>query len=37
MCVGDANDFDLGLVSRWLEWCATKAEEDGVEELDESS
>jgi hypothetical protein len=37
MCVRDADNFDSGLVSRWFEWRATKAKEDGVDELDESS
>jgi hypothetical protein len=37
MCVRDADNFDFGLVSRWLERRATKAKEDGVDELDESS
>jgi hypothetical protein len=37
VCVRDANNLDLGFVSRRFEWCATKAEEDGVDKLDESS
>lgn len=37
MCVRDADNFDFGLVSRWLEWRTSKAKEDGVDELDESS
>jgi hypothetical protein len=37
MCVRDANNLDLGFISRRFEWRATKAEEDGVDEMDESS
>jgi hypothetical protein len=37
MCVRNADDLDFGFVSGWLEWGASKAEEDGVDKLDDGS